>query len=181
MNSWKIIKSDYLLRSQWLTLRVDKCETEQGISIDPYYVLEFPDWVQIVVFDANNRILITKQYRHASGETCVEIPCGEMEKNESPMAAANRELQEETGYASDNFEELCCLYPNPARQNNRLYCFMAFNCKKVAKPRRDKSEVVEYSFVDIKTLMNLIDSGSFTHALHIAGILIALRKRKLQS
>jgi len=181
MYSWKTIKSDYLLRSQWLTLRADKCETARGITIDPYYVLEFPDWVQVIAFDADNRILITEQYRHASGMTCMEIPCGEMEKNEIPLAAAKRELKEETGYTSDKFEELCCLYPNPARQNNRLYCFMAFNCTKVTEPCRDKFEVVEYSFVDIKTLMNLIDSGNFAHALHIAGILIALRKCKLPS
>ena len=65
MEPWKTMKSKYLLRDRWLTLRADTCETPDGVTVDPYYVLEYPDWVHIVALDSDGRVLITRQYRHA--------------------------------------------------------------------------------------------------------------------
>ena len=89
---WTVTASKYLVQDKWLTVRADRCQTARGVTVDPYYVLEYPDWVQIVAFDADNRILVTQQYRHAAGSLCLELPCGIVEAaDETPLAAARRE------------------------------------------------------------------------------------------
>lgn len=45
--NWKTLASTYLFKDDWLTVRADKCEKPDGKIIDPYYVYEFPDWVQL--------------------------------------------------------------------------------------------------------------------------------------
>lgn len=177
MNQWKVRRSDYVLQSRWLTLRSDSCEIPQGGIVDPYYVLEYPDWVQVTAFNSEDDILITRQYRHAVGQVCVEIPCGEIEKNETPLEAAKRELLEETGYTSGNFISLGSPHPNPARQNNRVYGFMACDCSKTDEPLLDQTECIESLLISVTEILDLIDTNRFSSALHISCLLLALRKR----
>lgn len=54
MRPWKIIKSEYLLRDKWLTVRADNCKTADGLSVSPYYVLEYSDWVHVIALDSAN-------------------------------------------------------------------------------------------------------------------------------
>lgn len=76
-----------------MTLRADRCETANGIVLDPYY----EDWAQVVAFDAADRILVIRHYRHGAGQVFTELPCGGIERGEPPEVAAARELLEETG------------------------------------------------------------------------------------
>lgn len=108
---WKITNSRYLIRDPWMTLRADRCETASGVVLDPYYLLEPQDWVQIVAFDREDRLLIIRQYRHGAGLISAELPCGAIEPGETPDQAARRELLEETGCISDALERLPVLPP----------------------------------------------------------------------
>ncbi len=177
---WKILKSKYLVRDRWLTLRADTCETAAGVRIDPFYILEKNDWAHVVGFDEKDRILIVKQYRHGSQTICAEVPCGVIDASDaSPMEAAERELLEETGCVAERIEELGVFYANPARQTNRVHSFIALGIKQVADQKLDATEEIEFEFVDVKTLLALIDSGEFAQSLHVSSVLLALRKRGL--
>jgi len=95
---WKILKSTYLIKDRWRTVRADRCETENGVLVDPFYVLEKQDWVHVVAFDSEDRVLIIRQYRHGVEQICAEIPCGVLEDSDrSPLEGIKRELLEETG------------------------------------------------------------------------------------
>jgi 8-oxo-dGTP pyrophosphatase MutT (NUDIX family) len=94
---WKTLDSRYLIRDRWMTLRADRCETAAGVVLDPYYVQEPEDWVQIVAFDVQDRILLTRQYRHGAGVISLELPCGTVELGETAAQAAARELLERRG------------------------------------------------------------------------------------
>jgi len=177
---WKILKSRYLIRDKWLTLRADMCETDDGAIIDPFYVFEKSDWAHVVGFDDEDRVLIVRQYRHGSQTVCAEVPCGVIDKDDvSPLEAAKRELLEETGCVAERMECLGVFYANPARQTNRVHSFIAFGVKKVAEQNLDKTENIEFEFVDLQTLMSLIDTGEFAQSLHISSVLLALRKNGL--
>ncbi len=65
--SWKTLSSEYLHKDTWLTIRKDKCETQGGKIIDPYYVYEFPTWVTAVAVTEDGKIILERQYRHALG------------------------------------------------------------------------------------------------------------------
>jgi len=180
MPEWKIKTSEYLLKHKYMTLRKDSCETKEGAIVDPYFVLEFPNWVQVLAFDDKNRVLITRQYRHGIQSVIYGLPTGFAEPSDkSTLESARRELLEETGYAAEKFIKAGVIFPNPALQNNQVHSFAAFNIKKVAKPDFDHSERITTQFVTIKKLLKMIDDGKFSHALHVTGVFMTLRCLKM--
>ena len=104
--TWKILSSEYLIERPWLTARRDRVELPDGRIIEEYYVLEYPDWVNIVAIDKEGKMLLVRQYRHGLQRTGYELVAGVLEKDENPMEAAKRELLEETGYAGGEWHEL---------------------------------------------------------------------------
>ena len=180
MSKWKIKSSDYLLKHKYMTVRRDSCVTKEGAVIDPYFVLEFPHWVQVVAFDSKNRVLITQQYRHGLQEVIYGLPTGFSEKSDkSTLLSARRELIEETGYDAKKFVKAPEIYPNPAIQNNQVHTFAAFDIKKIKEPEFDPSEKISTEFVTIKKLLKMIDDGIFSHALHVAGVFVTLHRLKM--
>ena len=176
---WKIIDSQYLIRDPWMVLRADRCVTASGITVDPYYVQEPHDWVQIVAFDRQDRILITRQYRHGAALICAELPCGTVESGEAPAEAARRELLEETGCISPALWALGPLSPNPARYSNKIHAFIALDTQQVQAQNLDRTEEIEFDFLTLPEVISLIDQGVFPQALHLANLFLALRKRGL--
>jgi 8-oxo-dGTP pyrophosphatase MutT (NUDIX family) len=173
---WTVTASQYLLKDKWLTVRADQCRTARGVTVAPYYVLEYPDWVQVVAFDADFRILVTQQYRHAAGSICLELPCGVVEEaDETPQAAAMRELREETGYASECFELVGRFSPNPATHTNTLHCFVAYDVFWSQEVSQDEAEDVSNGFMSISEMMNAIETGRFSQALHVSSLLLSLK------
>ena len=87
LKPWKVLESSYLVSDRWMRLRADRCETPEGVIVEPYYVQEPMDWVHVVAFDDAGRILINRQYRHGLGTISIELPCGAVEPGEPPMDA----------------------------------------------------------------------------------------------
>jgi 8-oxo-dGTP pyrophosphatase MutT (NUDIX family) len=177
VTAWKTLASRYLIRDSWLELRADRCETASGFVIDPYYVQEPPDWVQVVAFDHEERILITRQYRHGAGMICAELPCGTVEPGETAIQAMRRELLEETGCETETLHALPVLSPNPARYTNRVHPFIATGTRHTQTQRMDPSEDIEFEFLPIPEVLSRIDQGAFLQALHIGSLFLALRAR----
>ena len=98
MAKWKVLSSEYLIRKPWLTARCDRLELPDGRIMPEYYVLEYPDWVNVIAITKDGKFVMERQYRHALGVEAYELPCGVMENGETPLEAAKRELLEETGY-----------------------------------------------------------------------------------
>jgi len=84
---WKILSSEYLVQRPWLTARRDVAELPDGRINHEYYVLEYPDWVNIIALTKDGKIVMERQYRHALGNTCYELPCGVIEAGETPLEA----------------------------------------------------------------------------------------------
>jgi 8-oxo-dGTP pyrophosphatase MutT (NUDIX family) len=179
VSAWKILDSRYILRDRWITLRADRCLTAGGLVVDPYYVEEPQDWIQVIAFDARDRILLTRQYRHAAGLLSIELPCGCVEPGETPLQAAARELLEETGCTSASMQALPVLFANPARATNRIHAFVATDTRQTQPQRLDETEVIDFEFRTVAEVLALIDSGSFPQALHVANLFLALRLRGL--
>src|ERR1700760_4268656 len=111
---WKITESRYVVRDRWMKLRADRCETADGKVVEPYYVQEPEDWIAVVAFDDQDRILLNKQYRHGAGLVIPGLPSGVVDQGEDRAGAASRELLEETGCIAEKWVALPVLSPNPA-------------------------------------------------------------------
>ena len=82
---WKILSSEYLVRRPWLTARRDVAELPDGRVNEENYVLEYPDWVNVIALTEDGEMVLERQYRQALGKTCFELPCGVIEEGETPL------------------------------------------------------------------------------------------------
>ncbi|MCQ2114384.1 MAG: NUDIX hydrolase [Bacteroidaceae bacterium] len=165
---YKVLKSEYLHKRPWLTARVDSVQLPNGIINDEYYVLEYPDWVNVIAITEDGHFVMERQYRHALGNTCYELPCGVMEEGESPLESAKRELEEETGYGGGQWEHLMDISPNPGSQTNMAHCFVAKGVKKVCKPHLDRTEDIEAHLLEKDEVKYLMDNNLIIQALMLA-------------
>lgn len=176
LRAWSTKDSKYIFADRWIKVRADDCLTAEGKIIAPYYVLEYPHWVHMVVIDEKNRVLVTQQYRHGAKRIVMELPAGTMDKSdESPLAAAQRELMEETGYAG-KFMLAGIASPNPATHTNSVYTYLVTRPVKKETPKHDHFEVLNYKFMPLNKVLQLIERGEFAQAMHISSLFLALRK-----
>lgn len=174
---WKILSSEYLFKDLWFKVRREKCETPDGKIIDPYYVYEFPTWVGAVPLTADGKIIMIRQYRHALGEICMEIPGGCVDAADSNNAEAiARELLEETGYTFSSYEYLGKISANPSTNNNLLHMYLARGGVKVASQQLDHNEEIEVVLLTVDELKQLVRENKIVQAMHISCILYALEK-----
>jgi hypothetical protein len=86
---WKLVSSKIALSDRWITVRADACERNDGIIIDPFYVLERQDWVCILPVTRTGNVVLTVEYRHGIGAVVAGLPGGVIESSDrSPEQAA---------------------------------------------------------------------------------------------
>ena len=125
------------------------------------------DWVNVIALTPEKQVLLVRQFRHGTREITLEIPGGAVDKGETPLQAAKRELWEETGYQADSWEELGLVEPNPAIQGNRTYTFLARSAMKTGKGQPDENEEIEVEQCPLSELTQLVHSRRIKHALVI--------------
>lgn len=165
---WKVLDREYLIQRPWLTARRDQVELPDGRVIDEYYVLEYPDWVNVIALTTDGRFVMEKQYRHGLGVTGFELPCGVMEKGEDPLQAAQRELLEETGYGNGTWSKLMTVAPNPGSMNNWTHCFLAVGVEKISDPSLDATEDLTVHLLPEAEVKSLLENDRFYQALMVA-------------
>ena len=165
---WKILSSEYLVRRPWLTARRDVAQLPDGRINHEYYVLEYPDWVNIIAVTRDGQMILERQYRHALGKTCYELPCGVIEAGETPLEAAKRELLEETGYAGGEWQEWMTLSPNPATSTNLAHSFLATGVEKVSGQHLDATEDIDVYLVGPDFVRELLENNQILQALMAA-------------
>jgi len=165
---YEVLESTYLFNRPWLTARLDKAKLPDGRLVPEYYVLEYPDWINVVAITEDGQMVMERQYRHAVGKTAYEIPCGVMEKGEEPMEAAKRELLEETGYAGGEWSLLMSGAPNPGSFSNFCHSFLAVGVKKVSDQKLDATEDLSVHLLSQEYVRELLESGEIIQILHAA-------------
>ncbi|WP_293886948.1 MULTISPECIES: NUDIX hydrolase [unclassified Sphingobacterium] len=176
MEKWKLLSSEYICKEPWATLRRDACELPDGRINDHYYVLEYPDWVNMVGVTEENELLVIKQYRHGAGIISLEIPAGTTEPGEDPRNAAVREMLEETGYAFDQIEEIATLYANPATSGNITYTYLMTGGKKVQEQALDEHEEIDVYLIPLEEAKEMLLDNKFSQALHASALFYAFNK-----
>jgi 8-oxo-dGTP pyrophosphatase MutT (NUDIX family) len=155
-------------------LTADRCELPGGRVIESYGVSREKEWVQVFALDAAGCLVVVRQYRHAAGVVCMELPGGVVDDGEEPLAAAQRELQEETGRVADDRVYLGSLSANPARQTHRVHMFVTQAARPESAQRLDATEDIVVDVLPQDRVHAAIQGGGFSQALHVVSFYRAL-------
>lgn len=174
---WKILSSEYLFSDLWFRVRRDKCETPEGKIVEPYYVYEFPTWVTAVALTKEGKVIMERQYRHALGEVCLEIPGGCVDDEDPDLETAiRRELKEETGYEFSQLEYLGKISANPSTNNNLMHMFLATGGELRGEQELDHNEEIKLELIDLADLKQLLERNEIVQSMHASCIFYALKK-----
>ena len=167
-DKWKILESTYISRRPWMTARLDKVQLPDGRINPEYWVLEFPDWVNVIAITKDGEMVMVRQYRHALGVTEYELCAGVMEEGETPLQAARRELMEETGFGGGEWTEYMTICANPSNHTNLAHTFLAIGVEPMSEQHLDDTEELTSHLLSQQDVFDMLQRGEILQALMAA-------------
>jgi len=162
---WPIIESKKGPDMGLFRIRINRCRSPRTGQEHDFYVIDFPNWVQILAITANDQVVMVRQYRHGCGQILLELPGGLIDKDDGdPHEAARRELLEETGYRVEDLFLLTKTYPQPAVLNNTGLTYLARDVTRAANPSLDAAEDIEVCLVELERIPEMIRKGEICHS-----------------
>jgi 8-oxo-dGTP pyrophosphatase MutT (NUDIX family) len=178
---WQVLSSEVVLTRRWIEIRQDRVRLASGHEIDEFHVVHGPSWAAVLCVTEEGDAVLVRQYRHGIAAASLELPAGVIDAGESPLAAAQRELREETGYESDQWAPISVVATEPSRHTVTAHFFFAGRARATGARKLDVSEEMETVRVPEKELLGLVDSGEILHGVHIGAILLAARRGFISS
>lgn len=177
---WKVHSSKYLHQNPpWLTVREEDVELPNGNHIHSYYILDYPDWINVLAITRDNMFVMVRQYRHALGQTNYELCAGVSEVGETLLDAAKRELLEETSYGNGVWEEYMTVSANPATHSNLTHCFLAVGVEKIAEQNLDDAEDISVHLLTPAEVKELLQTNQIMQSLMAAPLWRYVAENKL--
>ncbi|MBN1368221.1 MAG: NUDIX hydrolase [Dehalococcoidales bacterium] len=165
----KTLSTRMIFEGRAIKLRIDTVITEDKRQTTRE-VVEHTPCIAVVPIDADNNILLVKQFRQAIGKELLEIPAGGIEPGEDPAAAVARELREETGFLPKNIKPLGGFYAAPGYATEYLYLFIASDLIPMPLVAEDTAEIKVVPVAKDR-IPGLIAQGDIQDSKSIAGLL----------
>jgi hypothetical protein len=165
---WEKLEDKIIRKDRYIDFREARYRLPNGTEIAPFYHYSGRDFVVIAAKDTEGKYICVRQYRVGIDAVTTEFPAGGIERGESALEAAKRELLEETGAVAERWTELGSFFANPTMGTSRAHCFLAEGCRVVSAQALDESECVVYVRLGEDELRRAMEDGSFAQAVHIA-------------
>ncbi len=180
--AFELVKTEHVVQDHWIDFRRETYRMPNGVEAGPFYNYSRRSYVVIAASDEDGNYLCVRQFRHGLGCVTTEFPAGGIEisdekeyaargerrsSEEDALAAAKRELQEETGYISDEWTHLITVPSNATVSDNYAHLYLARNCRKVSDLSLDDTEFLNVEKHSPDEMEELIRTGNFQQAIHI--------------
>lgn len=165
----KILKSEMVYEGKVFGVRRDEVEEPNGVRATRE-VITHPGSVVVLPVLKDGRIVMIRQYRHATRQFLWELVAGRIDEGETVREAAARELLEETGYRAKRFRVFLDVFPTPGFLEERMYLLLAEGLTKgKAQPEEDE-KIISRAYTRGK-LKQMMKRGGLRDAKSIAGLL----------
>lgn len=162
MQQWRTLSRRTVLdRSPYLTVEDHTVQLPDGRRIDNWSWIVTPDFVNIAAVTGNDRYLCFRQVKYGAPGVSLAAIGGYIEPGEQPLAAAERELREETGYAAAEWLALGSYTVDANRGNGKGYMFLARGAQRVTQRNADDLEEQELLLLSRAELKAALEAGEF--------------------
>ena len=172
----KTLSSKTIYDGQTVKLRIDTVQMPSG-RISAREIVEHRQVVVIVALDADDNVLLVRQFRQPLGKELLEIPAGGIDGEETPEEAVLREMQEETGYLPRKIKRMGGFYSAPGFCTEYMHLFLATDLTPSRLTAED-TEVIRLERLPVSKIPGLVTSDGLHDAKSIAGLLTFLEYRK---
>src|SRR5215211_1555052 len=170
----RVIESRRIYDGKVVNLRVDRIEMADGRPAQRE-VVEHTQAVAVVPVAEDGRIVLVRQYRLPVGAVLLEVPAGSLDPGEDAETAAQRELQEETGFAAGRLTRLCGFWVAPGYCTEYIHVFLAEDLRE-SRLTADEDEQVEVEVLTLDEALAAVDRGEIEDAKSICGLLAYARR-----
>lgn len=159
----KTLKESTIFKNFFLELCHDEVELPDGNQTTRTYI-KHQGAAAVLPITKDGKLILTKQYRYPVHRISIEIPAGKKDSTEETgYECVKREIEEETGYNSNEFKHLMNIHNCIAYSDEMIEIFVAYNCEKVEdRLMPDEDEFIEPMIVTLKEVQKLIDQNEIT-------------------
>jgi ADP-ribose pyrophosphatase len=176
---WETVESRLVLDgSPWLRVWAETVRLPSGRILRPFYRYKKSDYVALFVLDETGHVLLQRRYRHGPRAITLDVPAGYIEEGEDALAAAARELREETGCEADTFASLGSFHTDGNGGGSVCHMFLGRGARVVGEPEEDDTEEAEILRMPVADVRAALEEGAFrtlAGAATIARGLLAMR------
>lgn len=162
------VETSHLYKGKIINLRLDNAFYGDGTRRN-IEVVEHPRAVVIIPVTSQKKIIFIKQYRKVIDNILIELPAGLLEKNETPFACAQRELQEEVGFKANKMISLSGFYTSPGFCTEYIHIFIAKDLEK-SQLSQDEDEAIDPLEISLEKATEMITNHEITDGKSIVSI-----------
>jgi ADP-ribose pyrophosphatase len=140
-------------------------------------IVEQRNVVAVLAID-DDEVILVNEFRYPVGYV-LEIPAGTVDKGETPLKCAKRELLEETGYKAKKIEHLIRFFPKLGYNTQIIDCYVATELTKISEPNLDEDELITVKKIKFRKLLNMINNGKIYGSYTICAVMIYAARKKL--
>lgn len=170
---WELHDRVLVFDSRFVKVYEDSVILPNGKNLTDYTVVEKPDIVIIVATTTSGDVIVLDEYKHGAQKVMPCLPAGHKPKDESAIAAAQRELTEETGYAGGTWEEIGILYDYPSKDIHHVYVVRAKEVTSHSTTMLEETESSTWRLVSKPDLSQEIKEKKWQTSSSLAAILLA--------
>ncbi len=176
---WEILSEEPVLEHPYVNITYQSVRVSDDLIIPDWPIVRTRDYVNVMVTNEDEQLMVLKGYKHGLGRSSWQVVGGYLEAGEEAMAAAQRELIEETGYHSDSWLHLGTFVVDANRFVGQGHFFLARHARRIEDPDHDDLEAFTLHWVSPAELQAALFDGRvgvMGYAVNIALGLLALNQ-----
>jgi ADP-ribose pyrophosphatase len=168
----RVVSSRTVYRGPVFWVTTDHVQEPGGVTARRDVIHHTGSVVVLAVDDSGStpRVLLERQYRHAAGDYLWELPAGRIDPGEQELAAARRELLEETGYQASKWKRILKFYASPGFVAETMAVFLATGLR-AGEAQPEEDEIIYKRLVPLPTAVNMAVRGTIRDAKTISSVL----------